>query len=61
MLVSHCVAGGITVPAVFQASGVAVVAPPQEVNCPGAFTRNPVWAACVHLCVERLQRSGGQA
>ncbi|KKZ11840.1 MAG: arginine biosynthesis protein ArgJ [Candidatus Synechococcus spongiarum SP3] len=65
--------GGVTAPAGFQASGVAVglkpsggrdlavvVAPPGA-SCAGVFTRNQVRAACVDLCAERLQRTGGQA
>ncbi len=67
------IAGGITAPVGFQTSGVAVglkpsgardlavvVAPPGA-SCAGVFTRNQVRAACVDLCAERLQRSGGQA
>ena len=67
------IAGGITAPAGFQASGVAVglkpsgardlavvVAPPGA-SCAGVFTRNQVRAACVDLCAERLQHTGGKA
>ncbi|MYG37570.1 MAG: arginine biosynthesis bifunctional protein ArgJ, partial [Synechococcus sp. SB0676_bin_10] len=67
------VAGGVTAPAGFQASGVAVglkpsgardlavvVAPPGA-SCAGVFTRNQVRAACVDLCAERLRYTGGQA
>ena len=67
------IAGGVTAPVDFQASGVAVglkpsgardlavvVAPPGA-SCAGVFTRNQVRAACVDLCAERLQRTGGQA
>ena len=67
------IAGGVTAPAGFQASGVAVglkpsgardlamvVAPPGA-SCAGVFTRNQVRAACVDLCAERLQNTGGQA
>lgn len=67
------VTGGITAPAGFQASGVAVglkpsgardlalvVAPPGA-SCAGVFTRNQVRAACVDLCAEQLQHTGGQA
>ena len=67
------VAGGVTAPAGFRASGVAaglkpsgardlavVVAPPGA-SCAGVFTRNQVRAACVDLCAERLQHTGGQA
>ena len=67
------IAGGVTAPAGFQASGVAVglkpsgardlavvVAPPRA-SCAGVFTRNHVRAACVDLCAERLRRTGGQA
>ena len=67
------VAGGITAPKGFRASGVAaglkpsgardlavVVAPPGA-SCAGVFTRNQVRAACVDLCAERLQRTGGKA
>lgn len=67
------IAGGVTAAAGFQASGVAVglklsgardlavvVAPPGA-SCAGVFTRNQVRAACVDLCAERLQHTGGQA
>lgn len=67
------IAGGVTAPAGFQASGVAVglkpsgardlavvVAPPGA-SCAGVFTRNQVRAACVDLCGERLRYTGGQA
>ena len=67
------VAGGVTAPAGFRASGVAVglkpsgaldlavvVAPPGA-SCAGVFTRNQVRAACVDLCADRLQSTGGQA
>ena len=67
------VAGGITAPVGFQASGVAVglkpsgardlavVLAPPRASCAGVFTRNQVRAACVDQCAEQLQRTGGQA
>ena len=67
------IAGGITAPAGFRASGVAVglkpsgardlavVVGPPGASCAGVFTRNQVRAACVDLCAERLRRTGGQA
>ena len=67
------IAGGVTAPAGFQASGVAVglkpsgardlalVVAPAGASCAGVFTRNQVRAACVDLCAERLQRNGGKA
>ena len=67
------VAGGITAPVGFQASGVAVglkpsgardlavVLAPPGASCAGVFTRNQVRAACVDQCAEQLQRTGGQA
>jgi len=67
------IAGGVTAPAGFRASGVAVglkpsgardlavvVAPPGA-SCAGVFTRNQVRAACVDLCAERLRSTRGQA
>ncbi len=69
----HPIVGGVTAPSGFKASGVAaglkpsgerdlavVVAPPGA-SCAGVFTRNQVRAACVDLCAERLQQTGGQA
>ena len=67
------VAGGVTAPVGFQASGVsvglkpsgardlAVVVSPPGASCAGVFTRNQMRAACVDLCAERLQHTGGKA
>ena len=67
------VAGGVTAPTGFQASGItaglkasakpdlALVLAPEGAVCAGAFTRSVVRAACVDLCAERLQDGGGQA
>ena len=67
------IAGGITAPRGFLASGVAVglkpsgardlavVLAPPGASCAGVFTRNQVRAACVDLCAEQLQHTGGQA
>ena len=67
------VAGGITAPQGFRASGItaglkasakpdlALVLAPEGAACAGAFTRSVVRAACVDLCKERLRDVGGQA
>ena len=67
------VAGGITAPKGFKASGItaglkasakpdlALVLAPEGAFCAGAFTRSVVRAACVDLCDERLRDGGGQA
>ena len=65
--------GGVTAAAGFQAAGITaglkasgrpdlalVVAPPGAV-CAGGFTRSLVRAACVDLCADRLQATGGAA
>ena len=67
------VPGGVTAPAGFLAAGITaglkasgrpdlalLLAPPGAV-CAGTFTRTVVRAACVDLCAERLQASGGLA
>jgi len=67
------VPGGVTAPAGFLAAGITaglkasgrpdlalLLAPPRAV-CAGTFTRTVVRAACVDLCGERLQASGGLA
>lgn len=67
------VAGGITAPQGFQASGItaglkasakpdlALLLAPEAAVCAGAFTRSVVRAACVDLCDERLREKDGQA
>ena len=67
------VAGGITAPQGFQASGItaglkasakpdlALLLAPEAAVCAGAFTRSVVRAACVDLCDERLREEDGQA
>nr|WP_114993924.1 bifunctional glutamate N-acetyltransferase/amino-acid acetyltransferase ArgJ [Synechococcus sp. UW179A] len=65
--------GGSTAPSGFQAAGITaglkesgkpdlalLLAPPGAV-CAGTFTTSVVRAACVDLCVERLQTTGGQS
>ena len=63
--------GGITAPTGFRASGItaglkdsgkpdlALVLAPQGAVCAGTFTTSVVRAACVDLCAERLQTTGG--
>ena len=63
--------GGVTAPCGFQASGItaglkdsgkpdlALVLAPQGAVCAGTFTTSVVRAACVDLCAERLQTTGG--
>ena len=65
--------GGITAPAGFQAAGItaglkasgrsdlALLLAPQGAVCGGSFTINRVRAACVELCAERLEATGGNA
>ena len=65
--------GGITAPAEFQAAGItaglkasgrsdlALLLAPQGAVCGGSFTINRVRAACVELCAERLEATGGNA
>jgi len=67
------VAGGISAPQGFQASGItaglkpsgkpdlSLLLAPEGAVCAGTFTASVVRAACVDLCAERLQASGGQA
>lgn len=64
--------GGITAPRGFQAAGVtaglkesgkpdlALVLAPQDAVCAGTFTTSVVRAACVDLCIQRLQSCEGQ-
>ena len=69
----HGIAGGITAPQGFEASGITaglkasgnpdlslLLAPPDAV-CAGTFTTSLVRAACVDLCAQRLVASGGHA
>ena len=63
--------GGVTAPLGFQAAGItaglkdsgkpdlALVLAPQGAVCAGTFTTSSVRAACVDLCADRLQASGG--
>jgi glutamate N-acetyltransferase / amino-acid N-acetyltransferase len=65
--------GGITAPADFQAAGstaglkasgkpdLSLLLAPEGAVCAGTFTTSLVRAACVDLCAERLQASGGRA
>ncbi len=67
------VEGGVTAPAGFLAAGItaglkasgkpdlALVLAPEGAVCAGTFTTSVVRAACVDLCAERLQVSGGLA
>lgn len=69
----HPIPGGITAPRGFAAAGVTVglkasgkpdlslLLAPEGAVCAGTFTTNRVRAACVDLCAERLQASGGKA
>ncbi|BEV35313.1 bifunctional glutamate N-acetyltransferase/amino-acid acetyltransferase ArgJ [Synechococcus sp. M16CYN] len=64
--------GGITAPQGFQASGIAsglkssgrpdlaLILAPEHASCAGTFTTSVVRAACVDLCLERLQATGGR-
>lgn len=66
------VPGGLTAPDGFQASGItaglkasgkpdlSLLLAPEGAVCAGTFTTSVVRAACVDLCIERLQRRGGQ-
>ena len=66
------VPGGITAPQGFTAAGItaglkpsgsadlALLLAPPGAACAGSFTTNRVRAACVDLCAERLQISGGR-
>ena len=67
------VSGGVTAPQGFAASGIAaglkpsgkpdlaLLLAPEGAVCAGAFTTSVVRAACVDLCVERLESTGGRA
>ena len=66
------VPGGVTAPQGFTASGwaaglkpsgnpdLALLLAPEGAVCGGAFTRSVVRAACVDLCAQRLEASGGR-
>ena len=66
------VPGGVTAPQGFTAAGwaaglkpsgkpdLALLLAPQGAVCGGAFTRSVVRAACVDLCAQRLEASGGR-
>jgi glutamate N-acetyltransferase/amino-acid N-acetyltransferase len=66
-------AGGIAAPSGFLAAGItaglkpsgnpdlSLLLAPEEAVCAGTFTTSLVRAACVDLCAERLQASGGRA
>ena len=66
------VSGGVTAPQGFRAAGLAVglkpsgkpdlalLLAPKGAVCGGAFTTSVVRAACVDLCSERLESSGGR-
>ena len=66
------VSGGVTAPQGFRAAGLAVglkpsgkpdlalLLAPEGAVCGGAFTTSVVRAACVDLCSERLESSGGR-
>ena len=65
--------GGVTAPAGFLAAGItaglkpsgnpdlSLLLAPEGAVCAGSFTTSLVRAACVDLCAERLQASGGHA
>ena len=67
------ISGGITAPQGFQAAGItaglkpsgnpdlSLLLAPAGAVCAGTFTTSLVRAACVDLCAQRLQASGGQA
>ncbi|MFM7548849.1 MAG: bifunctional ornithine acetyltransferase/N-acetylglutamate synthase, partial [Cyanobacteriota bacterium] len=69
----HPIPGGITAPAGFLAAGstaglkasgkpdLSLLLAPEGAVCTGTFTSSQVRAACVDLCAERLQASGGHA
>ena len=66
------VSGGVTAPQGFTAAGwaaglkpsgkpdLALLLAPEGAVCGGAFTRSVVRAACVDLCAQRLEASGGR-
>jgi len=65
--------GGVTAPAGFLAAGItaglkasgrpdlSLLVAPEGAVCAGTFTTSLVRAACVDLCADRLQASGGHA
>jgi glutamate N-acetyltransferase/amino-acid N-acetyltransferase len=65
--------GGVTAPQGFRAAGItaglkpsgnpdlSLLLAPEAAVCAGTFTTSRVRAACVDLCAERLQASGGHA
>lgn len=65
--------GGVTAPRGFRAAGItaglkpsgnpdlSLLLAPEGAVCAGTFTTSRVRAACVDLCAERLQASGGRA
>ncbi|SBO43783.1 bifunctional glutamate N-acetyltransferase/amino-acid acetyltransferase ArgJ [Cyanobium sp. NIES-981] len=69
----HPIPGGLTAPAGFLAAGItaglkpsgnpdlSLLLAPQGAVCAGTFTTSRVRAACVNLCAERLEASGGHA
>ena len=69
----HPIPGGVTAPAGFLAAGItaglkasgkpdlSLLLAPEGAVCAGPFTTSLVRAACVDLCAERLQASGGRA
>ena len=69
----HPIPGGITAPEGFLAAGItaglkasgkpdlSLLLAPEGAVCAGTFTTSLVRAACVDLCAERLQASGGRA
>ena len=69
----HPISGGITAPAGFLAAGItaglkasgkpdlSLLLAPEGAVCAGTFTTSLVRAACVDLCAERLEASGGHA
>ncbi len=69
----HPIPGGITAPEGFLAAGItaglkpsgnpdlSLLLAPAAAVCAGTFTTSRVRAACVDLCSERLQASGGHA
>ncbi|MEY3544659.1 MAG: bifunctional glutamate N-acetyltransferase/amino-acid acetyltransferase ArgJ [Cyanobacteriota bacterium] len=69
----HPIPGGVTAPQGFLAAGItaglkasgkpdlSLVLAPEGAVCAGTFTTSLVRAACVDLCAERLQASGGHA
>jgi glutamate N-acetyltransferase/amino-acid N-acetyltransferase len=69
----HPIPGGVTAPQGFLAAGItaglkasgkpdlSLLLAPEGAVCAGTFTTSLVRAACVDLCAERLQASGGKA